>query len=377
MTRGLGPALALSILAHGGAVATVGILGAAWLGGRAVDSTAPRALRGPRPGGGRDERSDRRRRRVRVASSLRADRLQRPRPRRARCRAPGWTSCRPADAPCRTRPPASARPDGIVASRSADPRRARCPAAAGGARPDRATPRSGRRRPRSAWPGRLRWRSRPRPPSTLGPAPPAKPEIAERSGTRCGDDRARAARARPRRPRSVESRDQRRPRGIGDERDLIAPVAGCGDRADDLLERRAGPGGPAGRAAGERGSRDRVARRDGRRAPRAGRGRHPAGVRVLRPRPPPARRGPARVSLDGRAPRPAGDGRARGARGAPRGAWSASRSWRGPSGDAPRGGGGRRARGGAVSLPSGGRGAAARDPAARRVPAYAERRTPL
>ena len=33
MTRGLGTALALSIVAHGGAVATVGILGAAWLGG--------------------------------------------------------------------------------------------------------------------------------------------------------------------------------------------------------------------------------------------------------------------------------------------------------------------------------------------------------
>ncbi len=33
MTRGLGAALALSVVAHGGAVATVGILGAAWLGG--------------------------------------------------------------------------------------------------------------------------------------------------------------------------------------------------------------------------------------------------------------------------------------------------------------------------------------------------------
>lgn len=33
MTRGLGTALALSVLAHGGAVATVGVLGAAWLAG--------------------------------------------------------------------------------------------------------------------------------------------------------------------------------------------------------------------------------------------------------------------------------------------------------------------------------------------------------
>ena len=33
MTRGLGTALALSLLAHGGAVATVGVLGAAWLAG--------------------------------------------------------------------------------------------------------------------------------------------------------------------------------------------------------------------------------------------------------------------------------------------------------------------------------------------------------
>ena len=56
--RNLGPAVALSILAHGGAVATVGTLGALWLAGAPSTPTA-RSLRGPGRAGPRDERSDR------------------------------------------------------------------------------------------------------------------------------------------------------------------------------------------------------------------------------------------------------------------------------------------------------------------------------